>query len=289
MAEKDHEKIVPNPYEVLGLDVGASKEDVEKKYSLLIRKYRAMAISEDEEAKTQAEKSLKEVTDAYNSIAESELQAFRSRTQIKPNPLLKKMGVDEGKARNIVHYYKYHFIFGLIGLLVLGYMIYGFVTRVEPDFNLTVIGSFYSQDTEALKQNIKDNVPEVKEPSVEVITVGTDGNGQQEYAMQMKAVAVIAAGDIDVFVLDKDNFTRYAEGGAFASLDQLAQELGMDKEKCYTAKTQDPVEEHIYGLEAGKSDLLKNIQAASEEKIVAISARTKNYEKASKLVQMLIK
>lgn len=289
MLEQADEKCVADAYEVLGLEVGASKEDLEKRYALLIKKYRSIKLSEDEEEKVEGEKALKTVTDAYNSIIENELQAIRSNMQGTPNPVLKKIGVDEGKAKNIIYYYKYHFLLGVIGLLALGYFIYGFATNVKPDFNLTAIGSFYSQDTEPIKQTIKNNISSIKEPLVEVVTITGDVNFQQEYAMQMKAVTVIAAGDIDVFIMDKDNFDKYAAGSAFASLDKLVENMNIDKSRCYSAKTEDLAEEHIYGLEAGSSKLLQGIQSRTNQKIVAISARTKNYEKAVKLVEFLIK
>jgi hypothetical protein len=289
MNDKVNTKSIEDAYKILDLEVNANKEELEKRYTILIKKYRGLVISEVDTEKAEAVRELEEVTDAYNSIKEAELQAIRARIQSKQNPVFKKMGVDEYKARNFMHYHKYHIIFGIIGLLAIVYTIYSFATKVNPDFNVTAIGNFYSQDTAPMKQTIKEKMPEVKEPSIEVITIGGDTKGQQEYAMQMKAMAVMAAGDIDVFILDKENFDKYAAGGAFADLGKGLDGLQVNKDKVCKAKNSDSNEEHIYGFEVGSSSLLQNIKGAKEQKIVAISASTKNYDKALKLAELLVK
>ena len=59
--------------------------------------------------------------------------------------------------------------------------------------------------------------------------------------MQMKAMVLFAAADVDLFILDKANFEKYAEQGAFISLDEIAPRLGIDNEKSkpYTMKAKD--------------------------------------------------
>ena len=78
-----------------------------------------------------------------------------------------------------------------------------------------------------------------------------DPKNMQQSAMLQKAMVLFAAGDIDVFVLDKENFDKYSEQGAFISLDDLVVKLGIDKSKYkdYILKTKEDKEEHIYGID----------------------------------------
>ena len=108
-----------------------------------------------------------EISEAYNRIISNELAVLerkkRKRNPKKPNPIFKLLGVDEKKARNYIYYHKFHYIFGLIGILVLAYFIKTVVFHVKPDVSMAFIGQIYYSDTNILEEKIKANDPEYKE------------------------------------------------------------------------------------------------------------------------------
>lgn len=119
----------------------------------------------------------------------------------------------------------------------------------------------------------------------------SDQADQQQYAYQMKAVAILAAGDVDVFILDKSNFERYGKGGAFENLDDLAAKLNLDKNKTdnYKLKTQDSSQEHIYGIDVSSSPIFKDSQIEGKGFIAAIGVKAKHSDKAEEFIKLLLK
>ena len=273
-------------YKILGLAGNASKNDIERRYTIILKKYR-MISAEGQEGREEVD--IDEITGAYNLLMGYEEP--QSKSEIKaPNPLLKKVGIDEKKAGNFLHYYKIHIIIGVIALIVLATTIRGCVTRVDQDFNMAFLGQLYFSETDVLKETIKKEIPEIKEPGFDGAFLGFE-DGQQEYAMQMKAMVLFAAADIDLFILDKANFDRYMEQGAFISLDEIAPRLGIDKEKSnpYTIKTKDDTAEHIYGIDISNSKALKESNIQGKEMIAAIPVRSKWPERAEKVIALLLK
>ncbi len=280
-------------YKVLGLREGAEKSEVEKAYAFLIKKYKNIINNEDESARLKAHRDLDEVNDAYNSIARKKIQDMEAKQQTPPSPIFKKLGIDQKKAGNFIHYYKFHFIIGFVALLLAGHFVYSMVTRVEPDLNIAFIGGFYSQDSDILKEKIKKDLPSVTEPSVDIITLLPEqeegsSNPQQEYAMQMKAVAVTAAGEIDVFIFDRANFEKMAKGSGLESLDKLSEELEVDPEKCISLKPDDGDAEHIYGIDISGSTFLREAQVDGKEAIAAIRVNPSHPSAAEEFIKELV-
>lgn len=293
---------------ILGVSEDASRNEIERRYTIILKKHRINA-AEGIEAEAI---DIDQITMAYNVLmgyveppSEEELRA--------PNPLAQKIGIDEKKARNFFYYYKVHMIIGMIALLVIAFTVKGCVTKVNPDFNLAFVGMIGFNDTEKLKEAIKAGVPEIKEPGFDgafIVTpkqsdgtqstdttggnqkpTGMQTDGQQEYAMQMKAMILFSAADVDLFILDKANYAKYAEQGAFISLDEIAASLGINSEhsKPFLVKNAEDKVEHIYGIDVTNSKVLKDTGIIGEDMVTAIPVRAKNLEKAKKVMELLIK
>ena len=223
---------------------------------------------------------------------------------------------------------------------------------MDPDFKIAFLGSFsYLDASDKLSESIKQNVPEIKEPGIDGAfltvsdlpdnqqssgeqqpTAGTQQqttggqiqtDPQQQYAMEMKAMVLVAAGDIDVYILDRDTYFRYAKQGVFLNLDDIAPKLGADMEKNKEFITgikedEDPlgasgtkddkssgsgtgtaadtagdsnveVQTHLYGIDVSDSTVLKETGVLGNDKIAAIFAGTKQIDKAEKFIEFLMK
>jgi hypothetical protein len=274
---------------ILGVREDATRDDIEKRYGIILKKCR-MAVNDPEYTNASTE-DMEKATAAYNLLMGYDTGIHVEERNIKPNPVLKKLGVDEKKVKNFFYYYKFYLLFGVITLLLIVFGVKSCVTRVDPDLNIAFVGDFRYYTSETLEKKIKDNLPEVKAPSVDGAYITAGGNSQQDYSMQMKAMVLLAAGDIDVYIMDETNFLKYGSQAAFESIDQLAEQYKVDSSKnsIYALKPEGEQETHLYGIDVSSSDILNDQGIIGEKKIVAISARAKHHEKAVRFVELLLK
>lgn len=280
-------------YEILGLKENANRDELEKRFEYLIRKSKSAKMMEDSNQQNYI-LNLDEISEAYNRIISNELEILKNeeekRNPRKPNPIFKLLGVDEKKARNYIHYRKFHYIFGFIGILLLAYFIKTAIFHVNPDVSMAFIGQIYYNETSILEEKIKANDPDIKEIGIDGAMLTGDSKNMQESAMLQKAMVLLAAGDIDILVLDKANFDRYSKQGAFSNLDDLVSKLGLDKSryKDYILKTTEDKEEHVYGIDINSSKILKEAKIVGNNIMVAIRVNAKHYDKAVKILELLL-
>ena len=277
-------------HEILGVRRNASRGEIEKKYTIFLKKYRASGSQDEKDAAEKAD--FEEITNAYNILMGYEEKQIEKNIK-NPNLFMKKIGIDEKKAENFFFYYKYHMIFGIIILVFFIFTLKGCIERVNPDFTTAFIGQilYNSTDNEDLKQQIKAAVPEIKEPGFDGAFFSGDFKNEQDYAMQMKTVTLFAAGGIDLFILDKESFSKYGQQGAFVSFDDIADKLGVDKTKnidCFL-KTDDDKIKHLYGIDISNSKLLKDNKILGNKMIAAIPVNSKQQDKALKVLKLLLK
>jgi hypothetical protein len=309
---------------ILGVTKETSRNDIERKYSILLKKQRAkerpVDVEEQEDgddsgnavrpdaapvvppAEAREEYSFDQVTQAYNILMGYEV-AIKEAPPSKAAPLLKKAGIDEKKARNFFYYYKWYFVIGILAVLAIVLSVRSCVNQEKPDFNIAFLGELsYSDAIDKLDAAIKAGVPEIKEPGFDGAFLSNNDQGEQAYAMNMKATVLLAAADIDVFILDKEAYQRYAKQGAFMSLDGYTAELGVDMEKNkenilgltetdLETGEEKPVsdEKHLYGIDITGSKELKDAGVIGKEFIAAVRVTGENTDKAIKLIRFLMK
>jgi hypothetical protein len=287
-------------YKVLGLNENASRDQIESSFTMLMKKHRLSGSAEQGE---EAEKiDIDKITMAYNLLMGyveevSDDEKTRKPSPFFRNPLFKKMGIDAKKAENFWHYHKIHFFAGVIVIVILVSLLKSCIFRVEPDLNIALVGNLFNITTEKLGDIIKEGLDDINEVSIDQAILTDRMDGEQEYAMAMKATVLFAAADIDVFILDKSSYMKYAELGAFVNLDEIAGDLGVDKEKNKELilkiregeeDEKEEEEEHLYGIDVSSSPIFTKAEIAGGEKIAAIGVKVKHYEHALKFLKFLI-
>lgn len=264
-------------YEVLGVKEGASKEEIERRFSILMKKYRSS--HSDTPGSDTSQVDIDRITRAYNLLMGYEEEDSGEKTQrSKASPI-----------SNFLYYYKFHIIIGIIIVAVLISIISSFLGREPVDLSIAFIGDFYYTETDTLKKNIKENMPELRGITIDGAVISDKLKSQQEYAMQMKAVALFAAGEVDVFILDENIFNKYAYQGAFASLDHVSSNIEIDGDEKYILKVEGQDKKALYGIDVSKSKLFEGWSlAGSGKRIVAIGNKAKNYKNAVKFIKMLV-
>jgi hypothetical protein len=260
--------------QILGIADTATKEDIMQRYYILMR--RQKDVKPGDKASQDGSNEMARVDEAYGL-----LMGFKKpedEIPMKEHAIFKKFGLDEKKTRNFFHYYKFHIIGSIVLVLIVISFVHSVVTKVQPDLFVEVIGNFYVQDTDKLAQAIKKHIPGVKAPQIDIITI-TGQDGQTDYAGQMKALAVVAAGDTDVYIFDSERYKTFAKEGICQQLDAMLPKLKVDPKKAseYAIASVDSLGvKHIYGVDTASISFLKEPLIYGKQQIVGISIKAKH-------------
>lgn len=281
-------------YKILGLKEGAPRIEIEKKYAVLLRKYKSSAGKQEADQGEETEVNFDKITEAYNLlmgyITEEELEA--RKIPKKRNPFLEKIGIDEDKLKNNLYYFRYHIIAGIALLIIIALSVRSCVTRVNPNLNVVFMGNLLCNNTEKLEEDLVRLIPGVNAVGIENLYLSAQQektDPQMQMAMLQKAMVLVAAGDVDIFILDKANFDRYAVQGAFIKLDDFVAQHNIPEEKHYKSKVENEDDkEYIYGIDILNSKILKEADTVGQQLIASISVNGKNYENAVKFLELLL-
>ncbi len=218
---------------ILELGAKANQYEIENRYTLLIKRYRGQ-----EDPDTIAR--LDQITLAYNIL---------TGRYIEPEPVDPRLetivfGKSRRQWRNIWHYGKIPFLAGLVGFILVFYLIYTIATNKPADFQLAVTGLYGATDNagERVEAYIKGVFPEMNKIEYQAIPLDlrdptATGTGEtsakpaatvdmeSNYAYVMKMMTLIAGDSYEVYVCDKPVFDNYAPQGAYADLTGLYNRL----------------------------------------------------------------
>jgi hypothetical protein len=265
---------------IMGLKEGAADREIEHRYFILMKKSR----TGNAEETGQDAPSMDEITEAYNVLTGKVVE----EEEYTPSPLFRKLNLDERKVRNFFHYYKWHIVIGIISIIALISFIKS-VSKPRPDFNIAFIGEIYYIDgAERLRDKVETELESVSLASVDGASFLLE---EMEYDMNMKAMVLLAGGDIDVFITDGSRFRIYAEQGAFMKLEDVSEELGIaiDDDDMWLGKAEEDDRRYLYGIDVTDNELLKELGIIGKEMIISIRVNTKNYEKSVDFLRLVLK
>lgn len=273
---------------ILGVTEDADKTEITRKYEILLKRNKTARI---EGVSDQNTVDIKEIDQAYNLLMGYDTQDMVEDYEIKENKVLKKVGLDEKKLRNFFYYYKFHLIIGIIVLIVAGSFITSLVTKPEPDFYLVFAGRLFYGNSDIIKDKITEKIPDIKHPVIDSALVGDNAANLPEYNANMKLTALLAAGDVDVFILDRPTFEKLGKQGFLMNLDSYMKkfEIDMNKNTKNLLRAKDEPARHLYGIDVTDKSFFKELRIIGEEKIVAISVRARRRENARRFVEYLLK
>ncbi|NTV88992.1 MAG: hypothetical protein HGA22_01295 [Clostridiales bacterium] len=287
---------------ILGVSADASKNEMERRYWILLKRGKAekeAAAKVLEQAPDLSEQApdlsvpldMDQVTKAYNILMgyeEPETEVVHDSINMAEKA--GKPKIDKKKAGNFFYYYKVHIVVVVVLAIFLAVTIKSCVNKVEPDFNLAFLGKIDYANTDALKKAIKASVPEIKEPGFDSAYVTLDERSPTEETMMIqKAMVIMMAGDIDVYILDRDLFDIYSEDGYFEPLDSYLADAanGFSKEEALTAKTESDTAAHPYGIEITGSDVMSEAGISGKTMVAAIAVNSGKKELALEVIRML--
>jgi hypothetical protein len=282
------------PYEVLGLKKEASKDDIIKRYNLLMKKYKD---DKNKKSDEDIKHNIKEIEAAYNLLMGYDFESLdggklSSEAKKPPNPILKKINVDEKKLSNFIYYYKIPIIVGIIALVSVFLFIKSIVTNIEPDLIIKLVGLYPSQSVEMLEDKIKGSIAGTEEIEIDPIVFWDKSNPALESSMEMKLVTMSGTGRVDAYFLDKERFDKLmGMTNRVKELDDIIKkyENKIDNNNIYKVKLKNKDAEHVYGIGIEKSSLFKGSGLENSKIILSIGLDGNNDENTMKLIDLLLK
>lgn len=268
-------------FEILGISENARESDIETRYNMLIKRYRADNNLE----------RLEEISLAYNIIkgryVEPEPEDPRMQEKIfgKPRSYWKNSW-EYGKIK----------AFAIVALsVILIYLVYTIATNQSADFQIALIGEIHYSDGDATKDyisNMFDDVDVVQTSSAFL----SDQISQHSYASSQKAVILLTVSGEDIIIVDSDVFYRHAPMGAFKPLDDLFSEIsgteGFELAEAMPAMTVSDVNgqneaEFVFGIDVSSSQLLSSIGISGREQIITVSVKSERPDHAKDFIRNL--
>jgi hypothetical protein len=271
-------------YDVLGLPEDATREQVENRYFILMKRARSGQSLTQANGSESPAPDLTEINRAYNLVLGVETEKIST---------IKK----QTKLAHFFYYYRIHVIVGIIVILVAGYMIKDGIDKRRaaaslPPANLSVsiFGNFYFADVDLLQKNMLKLVPEWKRIDTTLVFVPPEVKSPQDMAMQQKSVLVFMTERSELYITDEKNFKSLAAQGAFIRLDEFegSESLNVPPDKLLTARADGDTGDHPYGIDVTGNPVFKGIELSGEREIIAIRATKEKWPDTRKLLEKLV-
>ncbi|RKP44289.1 hypothetical protein D7Z26_26865 [Cohnella endophytica] len=284
MSELDEE--LKKAYEILGLPEDATREQVENRYFILMKKARSEKSRSEAGVDEQPGINLADYNRAYNLVLGIESEKIITVEK-------------QTKFGHFVYYYKFHVIIGFIIVLLASYFIKeGIDKRREaantPPANLSVsvFGNFYFADETLLQANMLKLIPDWKRIKTTVVFVPTEVKSQQDMALQQKSVLMLMTEKSELYITDETNFNGLAAQGAFVKLDDFmkSEPLQVPADKIVNAQSADDTEQHPYGIDITGNPIFKDVDMSGSPKIIlAIRAKETKWPDTEKLLEQIVR
>jgi hypothetical protein len=201
---------------------------------------------------------------------------------------LKSMSRKE-KIEYIWDYYKFHIISGIVVIAVLASFIHGQLTKIEYVVNVTMIGNAVSEPKrEELERKFTSLVvKEGEQRKQALIDVITTDKSELSYEMMQKFVVRIAAGEIDVVILDKGNFNSFVKQDMFLPLESITQ-INLSDIKQDKIEASGSNNKAVYAISVEGDKGLEDMGYNTKNKVLGIIASSKHKDNGIKVLKDIL-
>lgn len=196
------------------------------------------------------------------------------------------------KLENIWYYYKWHILSCVLAVFVAAALIGSYLNREKYVINISLVGYFDNSRNEAVNNFQEDItkllVPEANKRTSALVELykSKDKSGKLknlEPANVEKLSVKIAAKEVDILIINKDDFNNYVNEDTFLRLDDLKLDNADKAYKLYKADSS------VYGISVEGNKLLEEIGYDTKDKVMGILVNTKNKESSEKVINWLLK
>jgi hypothetical protein len=286
-------------YKTMGLDENAPKEEVEKRYTTLMKRERSRAQSGGQ-GEAAEESDFAKVTEAYRLILAHEDKKITEAFNEQEYGKYKNMAGQAQKLDHFWRYYKFH-TFGAIAVIAL--IIYGIVSYIDHkeherylaslppvDLEISFMGLFMEpegSDITAVNEKLLQTFPGWKRVESGIIFVPQeDGN---QYAYLQKAVVTVMSEKPDIYIMDRFMFEWMGGQGALKKLEDFPElaEAATGNLALKHQTEEDPAPA-VYGIDLTGTKLFDDLPLMKKELVVGIRVDAPHPENAVKFIQQYL-
>ncbi|ASS66643.1 MULTISPECIES: hypothetical protein [unclassified Paenibacillus] len=291
---------IKQAYRDLGLPDNASKEEVEKKYSLLLRRARSQQ-GRAGDGEAAGSPSLETINAAYRAILEHEEATAREEYNKKAYGKYKGMAGSAQKVDHFFSYYKFHLLGAIVLIAAVVYGINAYLNHKEEQAELAKLppaalalsyfgefGSPAGSDVKTAEQQLVSRFPDWKRVIVHLTYVPAEPMSGQDMAMVQKSVLDLITNKDDVYLMDRASFDKLASQNALLPLETHKDELGSEynDSRALSAAAQDtPNEKHVYGVDVTDSPLVKSMGLEGGRFIAGIRSDTARLDNSLQFIR----
>jgi len=214
---------------------------------------------------------------------------------------LREMNFKE-KLEFIWEYYKYFIIGFVITVAVIWSLIYTIVLNPSPEPALFIswnAGFVTDAQIDDLKEYLEDHIVDEDENKEVVISVFYFDENNPETIMMghQRMAAMIAAGMIDIFILNNELLELYTINGFIQPLERLLAEVYIKSPTAYNRISENIIytlyevednvfEERIVAITTGRNPLFSKLGFFEQEMFLGVSATAGNLENAMKAITL---
>ncbi|GMQ62924.1 hypothetical protein [Vallitalea maricola] len=200
------------------------------------------------------------------------------------------------KVEYIWEYYKLHFFAGILVLIIVGSFLNIWVFNPPPKSAVSVnfVGSsIFADNTEPLEKELNPIIV-TEEMGNKKVFFNTYIFGiedpQMQMATQTKFVANISARELDVLILDKEQFDSLVLQGSMLPLDQVfsEDELNNLNDRLLKSKSEEDTNEQIYGIDVTDNEKIKTVMVGDSEKVIGVVSNTLKIEESKKVIKWFL-
>jgi hypothetical protein len=272
-------------YEILELPENSSKEELEKRFDVLVRRMRGKTSAEDI---NNSEIILK----AYNTIKEFERQgevdrynSARFGTNIR-----KKERSD--KLEDFWNHHRWKVIGSIVALGVIALVLNIVNNNIKlarlpkPALEVMMYGNYYGGIDQDFEKALLPKYPDWKRIKTIINYLPDESSGTSSPAYLQKSFVILATEHPDVYILDKKTFKTMVEQNALSNLDSWKNELSANHsvDQLINATQSNDKETHLYGIDISDDPLWKAIGLPQNDKIAVLSTNQKNTVNAQRFI-----
>lgn len=205
--------------------------------------------------------------------------------RIKDLPLKEKL-------ENIWYYYKRYILVGVFFVLSASILISSFLTRERYVFNISIVGYYENLNKDEVT-NFQTEVtklvaPESDKRTSALVDLYQSKNSSSKYkdlepsALEKLSVKM-AAKDVNILIINKDDFNNFMNDGTFFSLDYLKLDSNDKNSKLIKSNSS------VYGVSIEGNKLLNKIGYDTKDKFIGILANSKNKNNSEKVLNWILK
>lgn len=285
-------------YERLGLSETVTREELNKRFELLLKRRRSLTADAEITAYEEEFQALKSILDALD---QKEIQEAEDQR-------LAKYGSFAGSARKwerFMRLYKTHVIISVIAIIVLavgGNALYNnwqhkkYLASLPPlDATIMFLGNFGVQDPDgnmdALEQAIVDEYPEWKRVEASIVYLPKTGAGSDTLDMNhmQKAVVELAANTPDILILDEATLEWIGGQEGFQNLEPILDGGTISKEdaRLKWGTNEESGQKELYAVDITAAPIVSSLplNRNSESVVVGVLAGEDTKDKMLKFVK----